>query len=68
MLRVKFLTNTVRDAGDLDLDLDLDLEYDLLGDLDLDLDLDLDAERMRMSPSLPFVMVRWKRFVTPGSS
>ncbi|QRV72477.1 phenylalanyl-tRNA synthetase beta chain [Ceratobasidium sp. AG-Ba] len=53
MLRVKFLTNTVRDAGG---DLDLDREYDLRGGGDLDRDRDLErdreAERMRMSASL----------------
>ncbi|KAG8780352.1 phenylalanine--tRNA ligase subunit beta [Ceratobasidium sp. 428] len=55
MLRVKFLINTVRDAGPGDLDLDLvrDRERDLDLEYDLDLDLDLDAERIRMSPSLP---------------
>ncbi|KAG8754875.1 phenylalanine--tRNA ligase subunit beta, partial [Ceratobasidium sp. 428] len=72
MLRVKFLINTVRDAGPGDLDLDLvrDRERDLDLEYDLDLDLDLDAERIRMSPSLPplLAIVRIQSFHSSVSS
>lgn len=49
MLRVRFLTNTVLDAGERDLERDLERALDF----DLERDLDLDTERIRMSASLP---------------
>lgn len=49
MLRVRFFTNTVLDAGERDLERDLERTLDF----DLERDLDLDTERIRMSASLP---------------
>ena len=49
MLRVRFLTITVLDAGERDLERVLERCLDI----DLERDLDLDTERIRMSPSFP---------------
>jgi hypothetical protein len=59
MLRVRPLTKTVRDTGD--------VERDGERSLDLDLDLERDAERMRMSASLPLsIGRRWSEANSSG--